>query len=121
MAERDIQRDIQLALTAVPGLSLWRVNVGEAWVGKLVENRSDRGKRTVVLAEARPFTTGLPRGFSDLFGVTATGIPTFVEVKSENGRTSPEQEAFLAAMKSKGALVGVARSVADALRIVSGG
>ena len=120
MAERDIQRDIQLALAAVPGLSSWRVNVGTAWTGALAENRSDHGSRTVVLTGARPFTSGLPRGFCDIFGVTADGVPVFLEVKSGSGRTTPEQEAFLAAMKLKGARVGVARSVADALRIVRG-
>ena len=120
MAERDIQRDIKLALAAVPGLSSWRVNVGTAWTGVVADNRGDHGHGTVVLTEARRFTSGLPRGFCDIFGVTADGVPVFIEVKSGSGRTTPAQEAFLAAMKRKGARVGVARSVADALRIVRG-
>ena len=120
MAERDIQSDIKLALTAVHGLSSWRVNVGTAWTGVIAEDRSDHGSRTVVLTGARPFKSGLPLGFCVIFGVTADGVPVFIEVKSGSGRTTPAQEAFLAAMKRKGARVGVARSVADALRIVSG-
>lgn len=41
-----------------------------------------------------------------------------VEVKSETGRVSTEQAAFVAAVKAAGGLAEVARSVADAERIV---
>ncbi|HGM9400806.1 TPA: VRR-NUC domain-containing protein, partial [Streptococcus pyogenes] len=43
----------------------------------------------------------------------------FIEVKNETGRIRPEQKKFMEVMASRGALVGVARSVEDALNIVN--
>jgi hypothetical protein len=44
----------------------------------------------------------------------------YIEVKSQNGHVSTEQRDFINAMQKRGALSGVARSVSDALDIVSG-
>jgi hypothetical protein len=85
----------------------------------------------VVIRQARPFSTGLPKGFPDLVGgvqhtVTEADIGktlallVFVENKSETGRLSREQEQFIQAMLAFGARAGVARSVEDAERIVFG-
>lgn len=71
--------------------------------------------------DGRPVRSGLPVGFSDLFGHRAGDARAFyLEVKTATGRASPEQLAFIAAMQKRGALAGVARSVSDALDIVSG-
>ena len=123
-AEREIQREIQLALTSVRGLRLWRINVGNAWTGDVTELQAPPGSRSVRIDNARPFSTGVPAGFPDLSGfIQLDGgdlIPVFIEVKAARGRLKPAQEAFLAAMRAAGCRAGVARSVEDALRIVRG-
>lgn len=73
---------------------------------------------SVRMANGRYFSTGLPRGFSDLFGVRHDGKAFFVEVKTETGRVSKDQQNFIRVMKELGALAGVARSVDDAIEIV---
>lgn len=122
--EREIQREIQLALTSVRGLRLWRINVGNAWVGDVTPLPAPPGKRSVRIDNARPFTTGVPAGFPDLSGFIQLDsgdlIPVFIEVKTERGRLKPAQESFLNAMREAGCRAGVARSVEDALRIVRG-
>lgn len=65
--------------------------------------------------DGRWFDTGLPKGFSDLFGFTAQGRPYFFEVKTSSGRIRPEQKMFLDAMRGRGAIAEVVRSVDEAL------
>lgn len=70
--------------------------------------------------DGRPVRTGLPVGFSDLFGNRAGDARAFyLEVKTGTGRATPEQKAFLAAMQARGALAGVVRSVEDAQSILN--
>lgn len=65
--------------------------------------------------DGRPIRSGLPAGFSDLFGHRAGDARAFyLEVKTATGRPSPAQLAFIAAMKKRGALAAIVRSVADA-------
>ncbi|MBK0347864.1 VRR-NUC domain-containing protein [Aerococcaceae bacterium zg-ZJ1578] len=81
--------------------------------------RANVGK--VRMIDGRYFDTGLPKGFSDLFGVKANnGQVFFVEVKTDTGKVRPEQIQFINRMKELGALAGVARSVEDAIDIVEG-
>ena len=69
--------------------------------------------------DGRPVRTGLPVGFSDLFGHRAGDARAFYfEVKTGAGRATPKQKAFLAAMQARGALAGVVRSVQDAREIL---
>ncbi len=69
--------------------------------------------------DGRYFNTGLPKGFSDLFGFRKSdGKAVFIEVKAKNGRASPEQRKFLAVMRSYGAITGIAKSVEDAREII---
>lgn len=71
--------------------------------------------------DGRPVRSGLPVGFSDLFGMRAGDARFFaLEVKTAKGRASPAQLAFIAAMKNRGALAGVVRSVEDARRVLAG-
>lgn len=100
LTEHDIQNSIRLALSE-RGIMCFRANVGK-----------------VRTADGRYFDTGLPKGFSDLFGFRKDGRIFFIEVKNEKGRVRPEQEKFIERMKARGALAGVARSVADALEII---
>lgn len=120
ISEAEIQRAIQRELAGLQGLCLWRVNVGTGWTGDDPQVTSTgHGRRLVLIQNARPFDTGLPNGFTDLFGVY-TGVPVFIEVKSASGRLRPMQAAFILAMKKQGCLAGVARSVEDAKAILAG-
>lgn len=101
MTEGDIQRQIMLALSE-DGHACFRANVG-----------------LFLTKDGRPVKSGLPVGFSDLFGHRAGDARAFyIEVKTPTGRVRPEQVAFLDAMRRRGAIAGVARSVADALALV---
>lgn len=69
--------------------------------------------------DGRPITTGLPPGFSDLFGHRAGDAMAFyAEVKTQTGRVRPEQKAFIEAMRKRGAIAGVVRSVEEALALL---
>lgn len=70
--------------------------------------------------DGRPVRSGLPVGFSDLFGFTRECRPYFLEIKTATGRATPEQLAFISAMQKRGAVAGVARSVQDARLILAG-
>lgn len=101
MKEGDIQRGIMIALSA-QGHAVFRANVGAFFT-----------------KDGRHVTTGLPKGFSDLFGFRKDDARAyFMEVKRPGGRVSPEQVAFLAAMQARGAIAGIVRSVADAEELI---
>jgi hypothetical protein len=100
MTETALMHRIQLALSEA-GHVCFRANVG-----------------TFRTQDGRWFSTGLPPGFSDLFGFTTAGRPFFFEVKTPTGRVRPEQDAFIAAMRSHGVIAEVVRSVDEALTFV---
>lgn len=103
MREKDVQNEIRLALSDIA--VVFRANVG-----------------TFSTADGRIIATGLPKGFSDLFGTRKIdGRSFYIEVKNEKGRTSKEQEKFLEQMKKNNAIVGVARSAKEAVRIIEEG
>ena len=102
MRESGVQHRCMLALSEA-GCVVFRANVGR-----------------FLLADGRWFTTGLPTGFSDLFGMRPDGRMFFVEVKSATGRLRPEQQAFLDAMRARGAVAVVARSPDEAVAGVLG-
>lgn len=102
ITEADIQSKIRIELTRL-GHTVFRVNVG-----------------SVRTSDGRIFKTGLPKGHSDLYGFRPDGQIFYIEVKSVSGKIRPEQIKFLRTMKDRGALVGVAKSVEDALEIVGG-
>lgn len=92
-------RRIMVALSEA-GHTVFRANVGK-----------------FKMHDGRWFDTGLPVGFADLFGFTFAGTPFFLEVKTPTGRVRKEQQAFLDAMSTRGAIAVVVRSVDDAVRI----
>lgn len=82
---------------------IFRINVGGAYT-----------------EDGRFFSTGVPKGFSDLFGLRKSdGRAVFIEVKRPGGKVRPDQSTFLDAMRRQGALAGVAHSVEEALDIVN--
>ena len=125
MSEHKIQNEIRLAVSAAKAATLFRANVGQGWQGRA----SVQGD-TVILRGARPFSTGLPKGFPDLFGVKSVtvtpamvgqklGVFVYLEVKTLTGRVRREQAAVLQHLQAMGARGGVARSAADALALLS--
>ena len=97
-----IQNQIRVGLSKA-GHAVFRINVGK-----------------VKMQNGRWFETGVPKGFSDLFGFRPDGKIFFIEVKNKTGKLRPEQKIFIEQMKKRGALAGVARSVEDAMEIVNG-
>ena len=113
-AETDIQQRIRLALGTQHDLRLFRNQVGQ-----LPDPRT-----------GRPVQFGLARGSADLIGwrtVTITpdmvgqrvAVFTSIEVKTTTGRLTPAQHNWLGVVRGAGGIAGVARSVPDALRIVT--
>ena len=96
-----IQNQIRVGLSKA-GHTVFRVNVGK-----------------VKMQNGRWFETGVPKGFSDLFGFRPDGRIFFIEVKNEVGKLRPEQKIFIEQMKKRGALAGVARNIEDAMEIVN--
>ncbi|KXY09159.1 hypothetical protein AT267_06445 [Bacillus cereus] len=100
MKEIDVQNAIRLALN--PYAIVFRANVG-----------------TFKTADGRTVSTGLPKGFSDLFGYRKSdGKMFFIEVKNEKGRLRPDQKHFIETMHKNGAIAGVARSPEDAIELI---
>ena len=101
--EHDIQNSIRAALA--PYAVIFRANVGR-----------------METPDGRYFSTGLPVGFSDLFGVRKSdGRAVFIEVKTASGRVSIEQRHFLETMRRNGAIAGIARSTEDAVKLITEG
>lgn len=127
MSEHAIQNEIWNSL-AKPACRTFRANVGQAWTGSECIKLANGD---MLIKNPRLFKTGLPTGFSDLFGLVqhtvteedvgkALALFYAIEVKAPKGKLSEQQERFLAAMTMCGARAGVARSVAEAHRIVFG-
>lgn len=117
-SEHDIQSQIRIDFShQIPQGLLFRTNVGQAWTGSRTKRNLD-GSLTIY--DPRPFLTGLPNGFSDLFGVLPGGKALFLEIKSEKGKPSEAQTNFLNTVSKTGALSGVARSFEDVLKIING-
>lgn len=71
------------------------------------------------LADGRWIGSGLCKGSSDLIGWTSTGKFLAVEVKTPTGRTTPEQEAFISAVRKSGGVAFVARSAEEAISLLA--
>lgn len=103
-SEHSIQKKIQLELSKHQ-CTVFRANVGK-----------------IHTPDGRFFSTGLPKGFPDLFGFRWTdGKVFFIEVKDAKGRLRADQVVFHKMLQSHNIVHGIARSVHDALMIVDGG
>ena len=112
-SETKIQQEIRLALGQRSDLRLFRNETG-----KLPDPRTDQWVQF-----------GLAKGSSDLIGfktvkitpeMIGQEIAQFVslEIKTERGKLSTMQQNWLQKVKSSGGIVGVARTVKDALNIL---
>lgn len=100
MTETDIQNQIRVALS--PYCIVFRMNVGLCYT-----------------KDGRPIRTGVPTGFSDLFGHRKSdGRAFYIEVKTPTGKASPAQLRFLEQMAVNGAITGICRSPEEALRLL---
>lgn len=124
-SEHRIQNEIRNALTD-EGL-FFRANVGRAWTGDQA-HRMCNG-RDVLITNARPFDSGLPPGFSDIFGLVPIEVTpehvgrvmaqfAAIEVKTATGRANAKQNNFLGAVQREGGISGIARTVDDALQLI---
>ena len=111
MKESNMQKLIMLSISEY-GSTVWRNNTG------VLKNEA-----------GIPIRFGLCVGSSDLVGITpvtitqdmvgkTVGVFTAVEVKTPKGRTSPEQDRFLEAVRNAGGIAGVARSPTEALSLL---
>lgn len=101
-AEHKIQNEIRLALADT--CIIFRMNV---FAGRT--------------SDGRYITSGVPKGFSDLFGFRKSdGKAVFIEVKTAKSRPSAEQVKFLETMRKYGAVADVCRSVEEALKLTGG-
>ena len=99
--EQAIQDSIRVAL-AQAGYIVFRANVGKV--------KKDDG---------RFFDSGLPGGFTDLFGFKPeNGRIFFIEVKTSSGRRRKDQVAFANGLRDKNVIYGVCRSAEEAVTIV---
>lgn len=126
MTERDIQNDIQKELSR-GDTRLLRINAGNAYQGRIIEQTPAR----LVLAPWYPVKLAAT-GVSDLIGWTnyhyldtnqvrfPVAVFTAIEVKSHTGRATSEQLAFIDLVRRAGGRAGIARSVEEARRIISG-
>lgn len=126
-SEHGTQNEIRNALVT-EGL-FFRANVGRAYASNDVTKLADG---SLLLRNWRPFSTGLPAGFSDVFGATPVTITpdmvgqtlavfAAVECKPEKGGVARDgQRRFVEAIRSVGGRAGFARNVATALAIVRG-
>jgi hypothetical protein len=110
-SEHRRQDEIRLSLSE-HGIVL-RLNSGKFWQGRRVWSNEFQ---QYVLIDLRP-VQGCPQGTSDLLFIGENNT-SFIECKDDKGHTRPEQERFIAAVKSYGHRAGVARSVDDALAII---
>lgn len=102
MTETDIMR--QIMVDCSNEAILFRANVGQFFTKK-----------------GTPIRTGLPVGFSDLFGFRLSDNKiVFIEVKTNSGKASKDQKRFLATVKKYGCLCGIAKNSDDAKKIIRG-
>lgn len=98
--EHKIQNEIRAAVS--PYCVLFRVNVGSG-----------------LTPDGRHFSTGVPPGFSDLFGVRISdGKAVFIEVKAPSGRATVRQLHFISRMRAAGAVAGICRSAEEAVQLI---
>lgn len=100
MTEHEIQNEIRVALA--PYAVIFRCNVGRGYT-----------------QDGRYFSTGLPAGFPDLFGVRRSdGKAIFIEVKKPGRKPTQKQLDFIEAIKMHGAVAGICHSTEEAINLV---
>lgn len=113
--ETKLQRQIMVALSQA-GHTVFRNETGKFWAGKVIH----KDGRQVTLTNAMMIPVGLAVGSCDIVGLQRdTGRFFGVEVKTKTGRVSAEQSKFIDTINQRGGVAGVARSIEDALELLS--
>lgn len=100
--ESRLLQDVRLALGREPDLVLWRIQPGG-----------------IHDSTGRPIHTA-PTGIADLCGVLAPHGRWFcLELKSQRGRTTPEQEQWGRLLIARGGFYAVVKTVAEAVAALS--
>ena len=113
MREQVIQQRIRLELGQHPDLRIFRNTTGTC-----TDQRTGNFIRY-----------GLAKGSSDLIGIRrititpdmvgqTVGVFTSLEVKTDTGRPSPEQKAWLGMVQQLGGIAAIVRSPEDAARVL---
>jgi len=126
--ESSIQAEILREHRKIPGLRLFRNNIGCFWAGKEIKKEKalsvigNPNMKWVLLAFPRRVKCGLKEGSSDLIGwKTVTVTPDMVgekiavfasaELKNKTGKPSKEQTNWINAVNLSGGIAGIARSM----------
>lgn len=123
--ETNIVQRILLTLGSLPYCRIFRNNTAMGWSGKSYQEGNKR-----IVIDPFPIHAGLCTGSSDTIGITTVtvtpemigrkiGVFTAIEAKTKTGRTSKEQEQFIAMIQRFGGIAGVARSESEALEIIN--
>ena len=116
MNETNLLKLIQLEASN-RGYRLFRNNTGLGWVGKSIHISKPITMTLmpgdVVVRAARPLHAGLVEGSSDLVGWDKTGRFTAFEIKTPQGRLTPEQRNFLDAVNAAGGDGRCVRSIEE--------
>lgn len=97
-----------------PGV-IFRTNAGTAYCGDKVWS-PEYGQH--ILVNLRPYK-GLPKGFSDTIYFGPNADTVFLEIKNAKGRTSEEQDRFIALMRKFGHSAAVVRSADEAVSYIN--
>lgn len=114
MRESEIMTQIQIHLSRLFPMKLWRNNVGQL--------KNERGQYV---------RYGLCEGSSDLIGYVSLNITpdmvgkriacfTAIEVKTDTGKLTLDQERFLSVVRADGGIAFVARSKDEAAECING-
>lgn len=117
--EGNLLKEFMLFQTIIGG-RLFRCNTGQGWVGK----SKTLPNGDVLIKNARRFSTGWPKGTSDLIGFTPMAITqdmvgkmvavfTAIEGKTGNLKASEEQDDFLNMVYKGGGISTVAHKQED--------
>jgi len=134
MKEGDLMKLIMLKLGAIPGVRIFRNNVGNCWTGKAAKMTVRKqiwvNPGDVIIENGRFFHAGLCVGSSDLIGfksvevtqeMVGTKVAIFLapEIKTKTGRPSPEQKAFIAMVQAHGGIAYVATNELEAVEFLN--
>ena len=136
MSEQAILKKFWAAASKVPGVRLFRNNVGQAWTGKRITlsppfSLTMGGKsrtfdrRAVLILDPVPVNFGLQKGSGDLIGWRSVEITAdmvgqtiaqivSIEVKTPDGKATEEQLHWLKVVDDVGGFAKIIRSEEDA-------
>lgn len=100
MSEMDLLNAVRLAASEKKCV-IFRINVGQG-----------------LTKDGRFFSTGVPKGHSDLYGVRPDGRAFYIETKMHPRKPTHEQCHFLLRMIKQNACAGVAYTVEEAIKII---